>query len=126
MTTFLNLLQAVICLGVAYNCLDRSGRTCLNTFTSIRLSFVGMGVASVALALWPWWAHVHDLLDLTAPQDVQPMMLVFELSVLAVQTYTRTHWRNARGVPKQYLIDPEQGCEPHARRSTDGVSRLTE
>jgi len=97
----LNLAQALICMGIAANCFERTTRTCKRTLSSIRLAFVWLGLASVVTALWPWWDRLHVCLGIGAASiDAHPIGVLFEAAVLAVQTLTRVHW--AKGVPEQY------------------------
>lgn len=118
----INLMQTMICLCIAYNCLGRNAKTCKETIASIRLSFVGLGVASVLIAALPYWHALHGPSSLWA--NAHPASILFEGAVLAVQWVTRKHW--AAGVPmryQKYAHDPRRAVVP-MRRSTDRSTDL--
>jgi hypothetical protein len=120
----LNIAQALICMGIAYQCFHRNCKTCKQTITAVRLSFVGLGSASVLLALWPWWPYLHDYLGAADYASAHPVAVAFESSVLAVQWLTRKHW--ALVVPWQYQrrgVGASVGAP--LRRSTDFLNSRT-
>lgn len=118
-TDALNYSQAALCLGIAYNCFERSAKTDKKTLSAISLSFVALGLSSVLMAVWPWWDHMRVVLGCPGVALVTPASLLFQASILAVQTACRVYW--VRGVPRRYQrreLDRVAAVQ-HIRRYTD-------